>query len=467
MKSGLLKENAGILSWVLRLNDIAMVIVAGLSAHWLRFGDLNLSADYRLGLLVGALVLSYIFQSFDMYRAWRGLSVLDELQSVLIRSLSVFLALALVAVLLKTAEQYSRIWFVYWAGFTLTFVSVSRVLVRIFLARLRRKGFNTRSVLLVGTGKQITRAARIITGAPWMGLTIIGYVNKANDVENIEVDALHRLGGIDNIPVIMQQHEVDQVWISTAFEHAQVTRDVLQSLKQETTVIRWLPDFFDFQLLNHSVSSVNGYPIINLSDSPIKGLARLAKWLEDKVLATLILIVISPLLLLIAIGVKLSSPGPVIFKQRRHGVNGKPMKIYKFRSMVVHEETASISQATKQDIRITPFGSFLRRSSLDELPQFFNVLQGRMSIVGPRPHALAHNQEYKELIDSYMRRHQVKPGITGWAQINGFRGETDTLEKMEMRVEADLYYINNWSIWFDLKIIFLTVFKGFFGKNAY
>jgi len=173
------------------------------------------------------------------------------------------------------------------------------------------------------------------------------------------------------------------------------------------------------------------------------------------------------LLLLIAIGVKLSSPGPVIFKQRRHGVNGKPMKIYKFRSMVVHEETASISQATKQDIRITPFGSFLRRSSLDELPQFFNVLQGRMSIVGPRPHAVAHNEEFKELIDSYMRRHQVKPGITGWAQINGFRGETDTLEKMEMRIEADLYYINNWSIWFDLKIIFLTVFKGFFGKNAY
>jgi len=467
MKSGLLKENAGILSWVLRLNDIGMVMVAGLLAHWLRFGDLNLSTDYRLGLLVGALVLSYIFQSFDMYRAWRGLSVVDELQSVLIRSLSVFFALALVAVLLKTTEQYSRIWFVYWVGFTLTLLSVSRTIVRLLLSRLRRKGFNTRSVLLVGTGKQISRAARIIASAPWMGLTILGYVNDNDDIETIDEIGLSRLGNLDSLTTIMQQHEVDQVWVATAFEHAHVTRDVLHSLKQETTVIRWLPDFFDFQFLNHSVSSVNGYPIINLSDSPIKGFARLTKWLEDKILGSLILFLISPLLVLIAIGIKLSSPGPIVFKQHRHGLNGKPIKIYKFRSMVVHEEMNGITQATKRDVRITPFGSFLRRTSLDELPQFFNVLQGRMSIVGPRPHAVAHNEEFKELIDSYMRRHQVKPGITGWAQINGFRGETDTLEKMEMRIEADLYYINNWSIWFDLKIIFLTVFKGFFGKNAY
>jgi putative colanic acid biosynthesis UDP-glucose lipid carrier transferase len=171
---------------------------------------------------------------------------------------------------------------------------------------------------------------------------------------------------------------------------------------------------------------------------------------------------------MIAIGVKLTAPGPVLFKQLRHGWDGKPVKVYKFRTMVVHsEEGGQVTQACKGDSRITPFGAFLRRTSLDELPQFFNVLQGRMSIVGPRPHAIAHNEEYKDQIDEYMLRHKVKPGITGWAQVNGWRGETDTLEKMQKRVEYDLYYIDHWSLWFDLKIIFITLFKGFVGKNAY
>ncbi|HIE54086.1 MAG TPA: exopolysaccharide biosynthesis polyprenyl glycosylphosphotransferase, partial [Chromatiaceae bacterium] len=170
----------------------------------------------------------------------------------------------------------------------------------------------------------------------------------------------------------------------------------------------------------------------------------------------------------IAMGVKLSSPGPVLFKQKRHGWDGKPIRIYKFRTMKVHEEKeGQVTQAKRGDPRITPFGAFLRRTSLDELPQFFNVLQGRMSIVGPRPHAIEHNELYKDQVDAYMQRHRVKPGITGWAQVNGWRGETNTLEKMEKRVEYDLYYIENWSLWFDLKIIFLTLFRGFVHKNAY
>jgi len=208
--------------------------------------------------------------------------------------------------------------------------------------------------------------------------------------------------------------------------------------------------------------------LMNLSTTPMEGFNRYLKAFEDRLLALLILILISPLLLIIAIGVKLSSPGPILFKQLRHGWDGKPIKIYKFRTMFEHsEEGGKVTQAGRQDARVTPFGAFLRRTSLDELPQFFNVLQGRMSIVGPRPHALAHNEEYKDQIDAYMLRHKVKPGITGWAQINGWRGETDTLEKMQKRVEYDLYYIDHWSLWFDLKILLLTLFKGFVGKNAY
>jgi putative colanic acid biosynthesis UDP-glucose lipid carrier transferase len=185
-------------------------------------------------------------------------------------------------------------------------------------------------------------------------------------------------------------------------------------------------------------------------------------------LSLVILTLISPLMLLIAFGVKLSSPGPVLFKQRRNGWDGKPIKVYKFRTMTVHKECdGQVTQASKYDARITKFGAFLRRTSLDELPQFFNVLQGRMSIVGPRPHAIEHNDQYKEQIDAYMMRHKVKPGITGWAQINGWRGQTDTLDKMKKRVEFDLYYIENWTLWLDLKIIFLSMFSGFVHKNAY
>jgi putative colanic acid biosynthesis UDP-glucose lipid carrier transferase len=198
------------------------------------------------------------------------------------------------------------------------------------------------------------------------------------------------------------------------------------------------------------------------------GINRVIKALEDRILGLVILVLVSPFILAIAIAIKLTSKGPVFFKQMRHGWDGKPIKVYKFRTMVQHmAENGQVVQASRQDTRVTKIGAFLRQTSLDELPQFWNVLQGRMSIVGPRPHALQHNEQYKDQIDLYMLRHKVKPGITGWAQIHGWRGETDTLDKMKKRVEYDLYYIENWSLWLDIKIIFLTLFNGFIHKNAY
>jgi putative colanic acid biosysnthesis UDP-glucose lipid carrier transferase len=215
-------------------------------------------------------------------------------------------------------------------------------------------------------------------------------------------------------------------------------------------------------------SQVANLVVPNLQVSRRVGISRRIKAMEDGFLAALILLVASPWMLLIALGVKLDSPGPVLFRQKRHGWDGTAIEIYKFRTMVMHEETAGqVTQARKDDARVTRFGAFLRRTSLDELPQFVNVLQGRMSIVGPRPHAVEHNEQYQDLIDTYTQRHRVKPGITGWAQVNGWRGETDTLEKMQKRVEYDLYYIKHWSLWFDMKIIFLTLTKGLFHPNAY
>ncbi|HIG8681784.1 TPA: undecaprenyl-phosphate glucose phosphotransferase, partial [Klebsiella pneumoniae] len=227
-----------------------------------------------------------------------------------------------------------------------------------------------------------------------------------------------------------------------------------------------IPDVFTFNILQSRTEEVNGIPVVPIFETPLNGINMVLKRLEDIILSVVILTLISPILIIISLCVKLTSPGPIIFKQTRYGMDGKPIKVWKFRTMVVMEND-NVTQATKNDVRVTKVGRFLRRTSLDELPQFFNVLFGGMSIVGPRPHAVIHNEQYRSLIEGYMLRHKVKPGITGWAQINGWRGETDTLEKMEKRVEYDLEYIREWSIWLDIRIIFLTIFKGFIGKAAY
>jgi Undecaprenyl-phosphate glucose phosphotransferase len=245
-------------------------------------------------------------------------------------------------------------------------------------------------------------------------------------------------------------------------------RTALDQLRHSVANIRLVPDLFSIRLINHGISQAFGMTMLDLSTSPVTGWVWLAKGLEDRLLSFAILVLISPLMLIIALAVKLTSPGAVLFKQKRHGWNGSVINVYKFRTMYVQDEDETqVTQATRDDPRITPLGRILRRTSLDELPQFINVLQGRMSIVGPRPHAVAHNEHYKELVPRYMLRHKVKPGITGWAQVHGFRGETDTLEKMEKRVEYDLHYIEHMSLWLDLQIIIMTLYKGFWSRNAY
>ncbi|WP_281098517.1 undecaprenyl-phosphate glucose phosphotransferase, partial [Klebsiella pneumoniae] len=242
---------------------------------------------------------------------------------------------------------------------------------------------------------------------------------------------------------------------------------LIRTFPNTTCSVLLIPDIFTFNILQSRTEEINGVPVVPLFDTPLNGINMVFKRLEDIIVASIILFIISPILIVIACAVKFTSPGPVIFRQIRYGMDGKPIKVWKFRSMSVMENDSSVKQATKNDTRVTKVGRFLRSTSLDELPQFFNVLFGQMSVVGPRPHAVAHNEQYRSLIQGYMLRHKVKPGITGLAQINGWRGETDTLEKMEKRIEYDLLYIRGWSIWLDLKIIFLTVFKGFINKSAY
>jgi putative colanic acid biosynthesis UDP-glucose lipid carrier transferase len=241
----------------------------------------------------------------------------------------------------------------------------------------------------------------------------------------------------------------------------------MEQVQGTTASVFFVPDVFGISIIQGRLQDMNGVPVVGLCETPFTGINRLVKSISDLVLSALILVLISPVLLVIAIGVRHSSPGPVLFRQRRNGLDGEEIVVYKFRSMRAQDDGQVVPQATKDDPRVTPFGGFLRRTSLDELPQFINVLQGRMSIVGPRPHAVAHNEQYRQLIRAYMVRHKVKPGITGWAQIHGQRGETDTIEKMQARVEYDLEYLRNWSLLLDLQIIARTIKLVFFDRNAY
>lgn len=456
---GLLKEYASIWSALLQMVDLLVVAVSGILA-----GELYLNSDqvftrgYLQLLAVSLLLAVIVFNKFGFYSAWRNSSLASEMRTVTAGWVTMMAAMTFFFFLTKSGAEFSRIWAVLWFGLGLSGLLVVRMVLRQFLRWLRRKGYNQRKILIVGKDPLMENLATRLSKAPWMGLSVVGREALASEV------------GVDGVALNAQINDlgVDQVWIALPLKDEPVVQAVIAALSLSPVEIRYVPDLFGFRLFSHSVSEVAGLPVINLSSTPMEGFNRVVKELEDRVLASLILLLISPALLVIAIGVKLSSPGPVFFRQQRNGWGGKPIHVLKFRSMVVHHEaTGMVTQASKKDARITPFGAFLRRTSLDELPQFWNVLTGEMSIVGPRPHAVAHNDQYKVLVDDYMLRHRVKPGITGWAQVNGYRGETDTLDKMQKRVEYDLYYIEHWSLWLDLKIIALTVFKGFVNKNAY
>jgi putative colanic acid biosynthesis UDP-glucose lipid carrier transferase len=276
-----------------------------------------------------------------------------------------------------------------------------------------------------------------------------------------------RLGGLRDVANYVYAHSIHEVFITLPLGSQPRIVELLEAVQGTTASLYFVPDVFGISIIQGRLQDMNGVPVVGICETPFTGTNELVKRVSDIILSCIILILISPILLGLAIGVKLSSPGPVIFRQRRNGLDGEEIMVYKFRSMRTQDNGTVVKQATKGDSRITPFGAFIRKTSLDELPQFINVLQGRMSIVGPRPHAVAHNEEYRRLIKAYMVRHKVRPGITGWAQVHGLRGETETIEKMQARVEFDLEYLRNWSLALDLQIIIRTIRLMVFDRNAY
>ncbi|MDF2691115.1 MAG: undecaprenyl-phosphate galactose phosphotransferase [Gammaproteobacteria bacterium] len=469
MRAGIFKRYSSIFSTISFLFDAFIVIASGYLAYFFRFGNLlGMPPIYNLVIFVGCAIAYVCFYQVGLYEPLRGKQVDVLFKRLFTAWGSILLIFAVLAFFTKTGEVFSRIWLAEWFFVGFCCSVIFRVAALLVMRALRKKGYNHRTLYIIGAGSLGRHIANSIQESMWAGYVIKAFFDDNPTAHDKNIHQHPVLAIPDNWDRFLAEQPVDEIWIALPLRAEQRIKEIMMGLRHSTVNVRLVPDLFGLGLLNHSISNIAGIATLTLRESPMRGLSLLIKNIEDRVLAFLILILISPLLLIIAIAIKMNSKGPVLFKQKRYGIDGKLINVYKFRSMFVHQETeGQVTQAKRNDSRITWVGRFLRKSSLDELPQFFNVLQGRMSIVGPRPHAVAHNEQYKDLVAMYMQRHIVKPGITGWAQVNGFRGETDTLEKMQKRVEFDLYYIENWSIWFDFKIILMTIFKGFINKNAH
>ena len=367
----------------------------------------------------------------------------------------------------KMLDLFSPLSMLAFFGITPIALLAAHTAVRIAVPRVLAHDANHHRAIIVGASKLGQRLAAAMTGNKLNGLSLVGFVDdRASDRREDVREPV--LGKLSQLATLVKQQRIDHIYIALPMASQPRILALLEDLRDTTASIYFVPDIFVADLIQARVDQIDGMPVVAVCDTPFHGVNGLIKRTTDLVLSTLILTLIAPIMIAVAIGVKMSSPGPVIFRQRRYGLDGREIWIYKFRSMTVCDDGATIEQAKRNDQRVTRLGAILRKYSLDELPQFINVLQGRMSLVGPRPHAVAHNEMYRKIIKGYMVRHKVKPGVTGWAQVNGLRGETDTIEKMQARVECDLEYLRRWSVGLDLHIVFKTALVILFSRdNAY
>ena len=405
----------------------------------------------------------------ELYRSWRG-SPLRQLALTIVKAWLITAGLLFViGWATKTTSVYSRLVMGTWLLSAPFLMALSRFLIYSALRAYRKNGRNSRRVAIVGLTSSAKRVFDEIEKVPSAGLKVIGVFadsGKSRRAGEREWE-VETAGNIDDLCARAKNADFDVIYIALPLKEEKRITAILERLADSTASVYLVPEFFVSSLMQMRLSNLGSIPTISVVETPFYGVEGWLKRWEDLLVGSLILLFVTLPMVVIAVTIKLTTKGPVLFKQMRYGLDGHSISVWKFRTMTVSEDGDSVRQAQKNDERVTTIGRFLRRSSLDELPQFINVVLGRMSIVGPRPHAVAHNEQYRGLIHGYMLRHKVKPGITGWAQVNGWRGETNTLDKMQKRVEFDLWYIQNWSLWLDLKIMLLTVTRGFFSKNAY
>jgi putative colanic acid biosynthesis UDP-glucose lipid carrier transferase len=445
---GVLRPFSTGFAFLVRLGDAAIIWYCLYAV--LDIFDVYESSFYQYAALV-TIILYFLTAEFSStFHSSRLENYGDIAGKVLFAWTLTCVALVFINLITKSSVEFSRLAVLSWLAATPILLTIERILIFFILRRLRTQVTNTRTYAILGNGTFTHSLPKQIAELPWTGLQFSG----------VYADLNHLLSDLE-------QKSIDYVFLSYPSNEQEKIVAAIQALNDSTATTYLVPDLLLSDLLGSRWIMLGNTPLIVINDHPFYGGWWALKKIEDLVLGTLILFLILPVMLVIALAIKLTSKGPILFKQRRHGLNGEVIRVYKFRTMTTLDDGDVVVQATKEDTRITPIGKFLRRYSLDELPQFINVLQGTMSIVGPRPHAVAHNDYYRELINGYMQRHKVKPGITGWAQVNGLRGETETLDKMQARVQFDIYYINHWTLGLDLKIIFLTILNGVNRKIAY
>ena len=444
----------------------ALVAVFSLYATIIAFGS---QFDLRSsGIVVVAVVCLVLIQPPREVTAQLTSPRVSAVVDVLFRWFLILAVLLGIAYVTKSPLQYyPRRVFLTWAVSTPVVLIVATLAMHEFMRRFLMNAFEARIAIIAGYNSSSLELARRLKKNPGMRLEVAGFFDdRSTDRLGMESDA-QLIGPLTDLGAYVKQHRTDVIFIALPIRHVKRVMNLLDDLRDTTASIYYVPDIFVFDLIQARSGEIQGIPVVAMCETPFYGYRGVTKRLTDIVLSVGILLLLLPLLAVVALMVKLTSPGPVIFKQRRYGLDGREIAVYKFRTMRVTEDGAKIIQASKTDSRITPIGAILRRASLDELPQLINVLQGRMSLVGPRPHAVAHNEVYRKLISGYMIRHKVRPGITGWAQVNGLRGETRTVDKMQRRVQYDLEYLRNWSLGLDLKIIVKTALLILKDPNAY
>ena len=440
-------------------------IVATFIACVCVYGETFAGHYVALAILV-FLISMHVFDDVDALRSWGGLRPSLAGRKIILDWLIVVSIVLFLAFATKLSAHFARRVMITWFLVTPVTLMLAHIAFRQVVQKLM--GSRAQSVVIVGANRLGFQLAQKFKSDPYHRRDVKGYFDDRDPIRLEGFGGGALLGRVDDMPDWIRENSVNQIYITLPMVAQPRIMKMLDRLGDTTASVYFVPDIFVFDLIQARFDELDGIPLVAICESPFSGFNSILKRLTDIGVASLVLLLIWPLMLAIAIGVKLTSPGPAIFKQRRYGLDGAEILVYKFRSMSVVENGATeFRQATRSDSRVTPFGAFLRRTSLDELPQFINVLQGTMSIVGPRPHPVALNEQYRKVIKRYMIRHKVKPGITGWAQINGYRGETETVEKMETRVAYDLDYMRKWSVSLDFWIILRTVTVVIKDRNAY
>lgn len=467
LTTGMLRRYEAWISAIQRLVDIGVIILAQFLAHLLYREAWREQAVTVT--VVGLLVYSFAAESAGLYRPWRMETISHEIKDTLMAWLPVPLVLLGFWFFSKTSINYSRVAAFMWFILAPLLLCGLRLVLRTSLRIARARGRSTRRVAILGCTPDAERLARTMAELPWMGMVLHGvYDDRGEDRRyRIKHPGCKVIGNSSDLIEQCRSGEIDVVYVALPLRAEHRTATLVSALADTTASVYLVADLFHHALAEAQWSQIGNIPLVSVRETPFRGVVGLAKRIEDLIIGSVLVLLTAIPMIAIAIAVKVSSPGPILFKQWRYGLSGKRIRILKFRTMTVCEDGPTVVQASKNDTRVTRVGRFLRRTSLDEFPQFLQVLTGELSLVGPRPHAVAHNEQYRSLIQGYMVRHMVKPGITGWAQVNGYRGETPELVHMEKRVEHDLEYIRKWNLLLDLRIIFRTVFGVVKGRNAY